>query len=234
LDKEYPGIGISAAVLRYIQTGCVIEDDEKTSGPCATFREVCHELLKVFIQEGLVPPMDPGAIASLLRTGTYKDKNSGRQYLIAEPFMSKSLSQSLEYFCKISNSAVHGSQNSSKLGTAALHILMEFIVWFHENLSVLKNIPEDDERRYREIKIQDSMFKNRPFIIEEFNNGKDTFFYSENIHFEPNGNLKLKSGMKVEITSISCEQIGDREYTRKKVNGNSIIYYAKCKEYKER
>ena len=234
LDKEYPGIGISAAVLRYIQTGCIIEDDEKTSGPCATFREVCHELLKVFIQEGLVPQMEPGAIPSLLRTGTYYDNIARRQYLLIEPFMSKSLSQSLEYFCKITNSAVHGSQNSSKLGTAALNILMEFIVWFYENLAVLKNIPNNDERRYIEIKKDDTKYKNRYFIISEFKNGKDSYFYSENIHFVPEGDVKLREGMKVKITSITCEQIGEREYTRKRIKGNPIIYYAKCKEYLEK
>ena len=234
LDKEYPGIGISAAVLRYIQTGCIIEDDEKTSGPCATFREVCHELLKVFIQEGLVPQMEPGAIPSLLRTGTYYDNIARRQYLLIEPFMSKSLSQSLEYFCKITNSAVHGSQNSSKLGTAALNILMEFIVWFYENLAVLKNIPNNDERRYIEIKKDDTKYKNRYFIISEFKNGKDSYFYSENIHFVPEGDVKLRESIKVKITSITCEQIGEREYTRKRIKGNPIIYYAKCKEYLEK
>lgn len=234
LDAEYPYIGISAAVLRYIQTGCVIQDDEQTSGPCATFRGVCHELLKVFIKEDLVPSMDSGAIPSLLKTGTYYDSTNHKQYLLIEPFMSKSLSQSLEYFCKITNSAVHRSQNSSKLGTAALNILMEFIVWFHENINILKEIPKGDERRTRGVDTALLNQKGKVYTIKECKNGEDRFFYAENIHFVSDGTCDLRDGMTVEVTSakLSCEMIGEREYSRKRVNGNPIIYYAKCKEYK--
>lgn len=236
LDKEYPKIGISAAILRYIQAGCIIEDDEKTSGPCATFREVCHELLKVFIDEKLIPQMDPGAIPSLLKLGTYYDNKASRQYLLIEPFMHKSLSQSLEYFCKITNSSVHGSQDSSKLGTAALNILMEFIVWFYENLPLLKDIQEGDERRTKEIKINQSNYKHMVFTLDEFNNGTDSYFYCENIHFvAKDRNFKLRKGMRVQIANnIKCEQIGEREYTRKRVNGTPIIYYAECCEYQDK
>ena len=52
-------------------------------------------------------------------------------------------------------------------------------------------------------------------------------------------NVLLKDLMKhtnthVKITSITCEQIGEREYMRKRIKGNPIIYYAKCKEYLEK
>ena len=50
----------------------------------------------------------------------------------------------------------------------------------------------------------------------------------------PEGDVKLREGMKVKITSITCEQIGEREYMRKRIKGNPIIYYAKCKEYLEK
>ena len=49
LDKKYPDIGISKTVLRYIQTGCNIDDVDNVSGPCGSFRNVCHKLLQVFI-----------------------------------------------------------------------------------------------------------------------------------------------------------------------------------------
>ena len=64
LDKKYPDIGISKTVLRYIQTGCNIDDVDNVSGPCGSFRNVCHKLLQVFIGKRLVPDIKPGAIPS--------------------------------------------------------------------------------------------------------------------------------------------------------------------------
>ena len=225
LDKKYPNIGIAKTIIRYIQTGCNIDDVDSVSGSCGSFRMVCHELLKLLAKKNLVPNLNPGAIPSLIKDGSYFDKESKKNYVLLEQFMSKYLSRALEYFCKVTNEGVHGSQDSSRLGTAALNILMEFVVWFYEK-DICNNEFDDIPANYawEDItdKINDAKGSECRVSVEQI--GKERYFYSGRIHIKENGNKKLRPGMKIKIKNVSGEMIKDDK--RQRINGNHIILYA--------
>ena len=222
LDKKYPDIGISKTVLRYIQTGCNIDDVDNVSGPCGSFRNVCHKLLQVFVSKKLVPDIDPGAIPAMLRDGRFYDGKTQRTYILKEQFMSKYLSRALEYFCKVTNEGVHGSQDSSRLGTAALNILMEFIVWFYENdicSNKLDNIPVNP--CYEDITDKLPSLKGKVCTVKAQGAGKDRYLYADNIHIKEN--KSLKPGMKIKIKDVGAEMIAEDD--RRKIDDEYMVYY---------
>lgn len=225
LDKKYPDIGISKAVIRYIQTGCNIDDDESISGPCSTFRTVCHKMLGIFISKNLVPAIDPGAIPGLLKDGMYEDsRNKKKQtYVLKILFMPKYLAKALDYFCKVTNEGVHGSQDSSRLGTAALNILMEFIVWFHEKDIVNNELPDVPGNYFWEnITGKLEKLKGKTYTVSCRTNGKDRYFYADEIHF--NNSTKLADGTEVQVEEICAECVTDNE--RRQIDGKYILYFA--------
>ena len=222
LDRKYPDIGISKTVLRYIQTGCNIEDVDNVSGPCGSFRNVCHKLLQVFVNKRLVPDIDPGAIPVMLKDGKFYDGKTQRTYILKEQFMSKYLSRALEYFCKVTNEGVHGSQDSSRLGTAALNILMEFIVWFYENdicSNKLDNIPVNP--CYEDITDKLPSLKGKVCTVKAQGAGKDRYLYADNIHIKEN--KSLKPGMKIKIKDVGAEMIADDD--RRKIDDEYMVFY---------
>lgn len=222
LDKKYPDIGISKTVLRYIQTGCNIDDVDNVSGPCGSFRNVCHKLLQVFVSKKLVPDIDPGAIPAMLRDGRFYDGKTQRTYILKEQFMSKYLSRALEYFCKVTNEGVHGSQDSSRLGTAALNILMEFIVWFYENdicSNKLDNIPVNP--CYEDITDKLPSLKGKVCTVKAQGAGKDRYLYADNIHIKEN--KILKPGMKIKIKDVGAEMIAEDD--RRKIDDEYMVFY---------
>jgi hypothetical protein len=222
LDKKYPDIGVSKTVLRYIQTGCNIDDVDNVSGPCGSFRNVCHKLLQVFVSKKLVPDIDPGAIPAMLRDGRFYDGKTQRTYILKEQFMSKYLSRALEYFCKVTNEGVHGSQDSSRLGTAALNILMEFIVWFYENdicSNKLDNIPVNP--CYEDITDKLPSLKGKVCTVKAQGAGKDRYLYADNIHIKEN--KSLKPGMKIKIKDVGAEMIADDD--RRKIDDEYMVFY---------
>lgn len=222
LDKKYPDIGVSKTVLRYIQTGCNIDDVDNVSGPCGSFRNVCHKLLQVFVNKRLVPDIDPGAIPVMLKDGKFYDGKTQRTYILKEQFMSKYLSRALEYFCKVTNEGVHGSQDSSRLGTAALNILMEFIVWFYENdicSNKLDNIPVNP--CYEDITDKLPSLKGKVCTVKAQGAGKDRYLYADNIHIKEN--KSLKPGMKIKIKDVGAEMIADDD--RRKINDEYMVFY---------
>lgn len=222
LDKKYPDIGVSKAVLRYIQTGCNIEDVDNVSGPCGSFRNVCHKLLQVFVSKKLVPDIDPGAIPAMLKDGRFYDGKTQRTYILKEQFMSKYLSRALEYFCKVTNEGVHGSQDSSRLGTAALNILMEFIVWFYENdicSNKLDEIPVNP--CYEDITDKLPSLKGKVCTVKAQGAGKDRYLYADNIHIKEN--KILKPGMKIKIKEVGAEMIAEDD--RRKIDDEYMVFY---------
>lgn len=222
LDKKYPDIGISKTVLRYIQTGCNIDDVDNVSGPCGSFRNVCHKLLQVFVSKKLVPDIDPGAIPAMLRDGRFYDGKTQRTYILKEQFMSKYLSRALEYFCKVTNEGVHGSQDSSRLGTAALNILMEFIVWFYENdicSNKLDDIPINP--CYEDITDKLPTLKGKVCTVKAQGAGKDRYLYADNIHIKEN--KSLKPGMKIKIKDVGAEMIAEDD--RRKIDDEYMVFY---------
>ena len=222
LDKKYPDIGISKTVLRYIQTGCNIDDVDNVSGPCGSFRNVCHKLLQVLVSKKLVPDIDPGAIPAMLRDGRFYDGKTQRTYILKEQFMSKYLSRALEYFCKVTNEGVHGSQDSSRLGTAALNILMEFIVWFYENdicSNKLDDIPVNP--CYEDITDKLPTLKGKVCTVKAQGAGKDRYLYADNIHIKEN--KSLKPGMKIKIKDVGAEMIAEDD--RRKINDEYMVFY---------
>jgi hypothetical protein len=222
LDKKYPDIGISKTVLRYIQTGCNIDDVDNVSGPCGSFRNVCHKLLQVLVSKKLVPDIDPGAIPAMLRDGRFYDGKTQRTYILKEQFMSKYLSRALEYFCKVTNEGVHGSQDSSRLGTAALNILMEFIVWFYENdicSNKLDDIPVNP--CYEDITDKLPILKGKVCTVKAQGAGKDRYLYADNIHIKEN--KSLKPGMKIKIKDVGAEMIAEDD--RRKINDEYMVFY---------
>ena len=222
LDKKYPDIGVSKTVLRYIQTGCNIDDVDNVSGPCGSFRNVCHKLLQVFVSKKLVPDIDPGAIPAMLRDGRFYDGKTQRTYILKEQFMSKYLSRALEYFCKVTNEGVHGSQDSSRLGTAALNILMEFIVWFYENdicSNKLDEIPVNP--CYEDITDKLPSLKGKVYTVKAQGAGKDRYLYADNIHIKEN--KILKPGMKIKIKDVGAEMIAEDD--RRKIDDEYMVFY---------
>ena len=222
LDKKYPDIGISKTVLRYIQTGCNIDDIENVSGPCGSFRNVCHKLLQVFISKKLVPDIDPGAIPAMLKDGKFYDGKNQRTYVLKEQFMSKYLSRALEYFCKVTNEGVHGSQDSSRLGTAALNILMEFIVWFYENDICSEKLDSIQTRPcYEDITDKIPALKGKVYTVKAQGAGKERYLYADNIHIKED--KRLKPGMKVKIKDVGAEMISDD--VRRKIDDEYMVFY---------
>ena len=224
LDKKYPDIGISKTVLRYIQTGCNIDDVDNVSGPCGSFRNVCHKLLQVFISKRLVPDINPGAIPSLLETGSYYDKKETKKtYVIYKRFMNNYLCKALEYFCKVTNEGVHGSQDSSRLGTAALNILMEFIVWFYENDILNNNLDLlPGQSNWKDITDQIPSHKEKVYTVKSKQVGDKKYFYANNIHISED--KPIKQGMKIKINSYNIEKMGDNE--REKIDDEYMVFYA--------
>ena len=224
LDKKYPEIGISKTVLRYIQTGCNIDDVDNVSGPCGSFRNVCHKLLQVFISKRLVPDINPGAIPSLLETGSYYDKKETKKtYVIYKRFMNNYLCKALEYFCKVTNEGVHGSQDSSRLGTAALNILMEFIVWFYENDILNNNLDLlPGHSNWKDITDQFQSHKEKVYTVKSKQVGEKKYFYANNIHISED--KPIKPGMKIKINSYNIEKMGDNE--REKIDDEYMVFYA--------
>ena len=222
LDKKYPDIGISKTVLRYIQTGCNIDDIDNVSGPCGSFRNVCHKLLQVFISKKLVPDIDPGAIPAMLKDGKFYDGKNQRTYVLKEQFMSKYLSRALEYFCKVTNEGVHGSQDSSRLGTAALNILMEFIVWFYENDICSEKLDSIQTRPcYEDITDKIPALKGKVYTVKAQGAGKERYLYADNIHIKED--KRLKPGMKVKIKDVGAEMISDD--VRRKIDDEYMVFY---------
>ena len=223
LDKKYPDIGISKTVLRYIQTGCNIDDVDNVSGPCGSFRNVCHKLLQVFIGKRLVPDIKPGAIPSLLETGSYYDKKETKKtYVIYKRFMNNYLCKALEYFCKVTNEGVHGSQDSSRLGTAALNILMEFIVWFYENDILNNNLDLlPGQSNWKDITDQIPSHKEKVYTVKSKQVGDKKYFYANNIHISED--KPIKQGMKIKINSYNIEKMGDNE--REKIDDEYMVFY---------
>ena len=224
LDKKYPDIGISKTVLRYIQTGCNIDDVDNVSGPCGSFRNVCHKLLQVFISKRLVPDINPGAIPSLLETGSYYDiKETKKTYVIYKRFMNNYLCKALEYFCKVTNEGVHGSQDSSRLGTAALNILMEFIVWFYENDILNNNLDLlPGQSNWKDITDQFQSHKEKVYTVKSKQVGDKKYFYANNIHISED--KPIKQGMKIKINSYNIEKMRDNE--REKIDDEYMVFYA--------
>lgn len=210
LDKKH-GLNISKVIMRYIQNGYVIDYAENT--PFDQLRTICHKLINILASGyGLLPSdLKEGAVASLLADGAYTDKSRrDKQYVILHPIMNKHLAKSLEYFCYIANNSVHGKQDSSKLGTAAINILMEFILWFYDEdivrnrLSVLKG-----NGRMLFISTDNSSILDE-FIDKEYevkcNKNADYFYIDDThiagvgIHVQQNKNNQLKSCSKIRIT----------------------------------
>ena len=226
LDRKYPHIGISKAIVRYVIAGCNIDDVENTAGPCGSFRQVCHELLKLLISKRLIPDNKtfrerPGTIPSLLESGSYYDKQvSKKAYVIYKPFMSNYLSKALEYFCKVTNEGVHGSQDSSRLGTAALNILMEFILWFYENDILNNNLElEPGQSNWRDVTDQMFSHNGKVYTVKSKQIGDNSYFYAENIHIE---DKQIKEGTRIKINRVYLDKIGDKEREK---NGNEYIVF---------
>lgn len=229
LDRKYPHIGISKAILRYVLAGCNIEDVENTAGPCGSFRKVCHELLKLFISKGLIPDTStfidhPGTIPSLLESGSYYDgQGTKRTHVIYKPFMSNYLSKALEYFCKVTNEGVHGSQDSSRLGTAALNILMEFILWFYENDILNNNLDIDPgQSNWQDVTELMRSLKGKEYIVKCKQKGDNSYFYADNIRFGDE-QKKLKEGARIKINKVRCDKIGEKEREK---NGDKYIIFS--------
>ena len=225
LSAKYTHIKISEAILEYIQRGCTIDNLEDVSGPCAQFRNVCHKLLELLAEKNLVPKFEhPGAIPSFIHEGRYYDttKGANKSYVLINPFMSQSLGKALDYFCKVTNEGVHGSQDSSRLGTAALHILMEFIVWFYEN-DIRDNKFSDIPAKFCWDDVTESLQKLRDKVVEVkvHIDGKDRYIYADNIQFKDNPDVK--DGMQVKIKKFSVKTIDDNH--RLTINGKKILFF---------
>ena len=225
LSAKYTHIKISEAILEYIQRGCTIENLEDVSGPCAQFRNVCHKLLELLAEKNLVPKLEhPGGIPSFIHEGRYHDSTKGtsKSYVLIHPFMSQYLGKALDYFCKVTNEGVHGSQDSSRLGTAALHILMEFIVWFYEN-DIRDNKFSDIPPKFSWDDVTESLMELKDKVVEVkvYNDGKDSYIYADNIHFKDKADIK--EGMKVRIKRISIKTINDNQ--RLTINGKKILFF---------
>lgn len=225
LSAKYTHIKISEAILEYIQRGCTIDNLEDVSGPCAQFRNVCHKLLELLAEKNLVPKLEhPGGIPSFIHEGRYHDSTKGtsKSYVLIHPFMSQYLGKALDYFCKVTNEGVHGSQDSSRLGTAALHILMEFIVWFYEN-DIRDNKFSDIPPKFSWDDVTESLMELKDKVVEVkvYNDGKDSYIYADNIHFKDKADIK--EGMKVRIKRISIKTINDNQ--RLTINGKKILFF---------
>jgi hypothetical protein len=176
----------------------------------------------VFVSKKLVPDIDPGAIPAMLKDGKFYDGKNQRTYVLKEQFMSKYLSRALEYFCKVTNEGVHGSQDSSRLGTAALNILMEFIVWFYENDICSEKLDSIQTRPcYEDITDKIPALKGKVYTVKAQGAGKERYLYADNIHIKED--KRLKPGMKVKIKDVGAEMISDD--VRRKIDDEYMVFY---------
>ena len=175
----------------------------------------------------MVPKLDPGAIPHLLADRYFYDKNSGKRYYQYLSFMPNYLSEALCYFFSVTNAGVHGSQDSSMIGRSALNILLEFIIWFHEQFIV--------ESQY-DITIPDKYFwgvkddyvqvqKEKEYVVSCIDNGKEKYYFCENIHLKPIEGLR--AGCKIRFKN---DQLGDDNKPRFD-NGLRVVFYANDKQY---
>lgn len=122
-----------------------------------TLRKILEGLMKICIDDGFLPELNTGSMASLLSDGSYFDKYTkcGYAYLNGNSPMPYTLGHSFKYLTEILNSGSHTSQNECKLikvseyvattGSdhlfkSAVHILMDIIRWY-QNLDDLQPKP---------------------------------------------------------------------------------------------
>ena len=232
LDKKH-GLNISKVIMRYIQNGYVIDHAEDT--PFDQLRHVCHTLLKKLATDyGLVPLLPKeGAIAKLLANEFFEegDGRNKKQYLMLQPIMNKFLAKSLDYFCFIANNTIHGQQDSSKLGTAALNILMEFILWFYK-ADVVNNELEryKDKKTFVEGDDVYLKFKNRKFTVNVTEEGKCYIDIPEypgiGIFVQTNG--ELTTGSEIMIT----DKVGHQTIEPKELGTTRIKFFVSQKNYR--
>lgn len=235
LDKKH-GLGISKVIMRYIQNGYIIDYAENTAFD--QLRNICHQMLKMLGTEyGLVPTdMREGAIPSLLADLKYYDKSSKKGYVMIHRIMDKHIAKSLEYFCYIANNTIHGHQDSSKLGTAALNILMDFIIWFH-NEDIVRNtfatIKGNESMIYlsKDDKTITASFKNREDYIVMKSENKEKYYYVKThiagigIHIDCKSD-KIKVGSRIRIKA----NVG-WENDPEEIDGTRTIFFVNEENY---
>ena len=225
IDKKY-NLTITEDISGFILDGCKIEDNP-ASGSCGPFRLIGHDLINVMKAKRIVPLLDPGAIPHLLADKYYYDTSTGKRYYQYEPIMPRYLADALCYFISATNSGVHGSQDSSLIGRSALNILMEFILWFYKEFIV--------EAKYDYI-IPDKYFwgvkddyvsvrRDRDYVVSCIDDGKEKYFFCENIHLKTTEGLH--AGSKVRFTT---DRLGDDNKPRFD-NGLRVVFYANEKQF---
>lgn len=236
IDEKYSDMDVSRSIARYIMSGCIL-NTENVDGPSAKFRNICHKLLEKLVECNLLPriahrdKLQHGAIAKFLRDGQYKDNSNRRaEYVMIinpERIMDTSLARSIVYLCEITNAGVHGSMKSNKLGTAALHILMEFVLWFYQY-----DIVEDMFKGLKEGLFFTQTRDDRGFDVGlgvEYEvqvdmSSKDPYYYANNVH------LQYKDGLK-KGSLIKFKKCISLEIDKKIINGTYIVFYAKQDSY---
>jgi hypothetical protein len=133
LDQTYADKNIKAAetISKFLMAA---EEGTDMSGNLSQLRNVAHRIIEILKECNAVPPLDNGAIPSLLKDKKYgNNKGDNKQYIQRISFMTDSLSSSLVSLINIGNEGTHLSESSTNLGSAMLQILLEFITWFYEN-----------------------------------------------------------------------------------------------------
>ena len=224
IDNKYH-LTISNAISSFILDGCKIDENPAASA-CGPFRLAGHRLIEIMQSKNMVPKLDPGAIPHLLSDRYYFDKKNQKRYYQYYSLMPQYLSDALCYFFSATNAGVHGSQDSSLIGRSTLNILMEFILWFHQQFIVESNydfiIPDkyfwgvkDDYEKVR---------KDKEYVVSCLDDGKEKYYYCENVH------LAFKNGLKAGCKVRFIKDPGDDNKPRFD-NGIRVIYFAKEDQY---
>ena len=222
IDKQYD-IDLEDKVIKFIRNGYKIDDDP-VSGVFGTLRLAGHGLINILQDKKLVPPtMDPGAIPSLLADKTYNDKKTGKRYYQYVQIMPQYLANALRWFFSETNAGVHGSQDSSMIGHSALYILMDFILWFHQNENKLEVPPPSS--LYWGTKDDFKVDTERTYIVECLD-GEENYYYCENVHLQPKKGLC--SGCRVKFRNLSDLPEENKPVIK---DGLRIVFFAKENSY---
>lgn len=223
IDRKY-AMDLESSVISFILDGCRIDDDP-AAGICGPLRLAGHSLIEVFKSKNMVPKLDPGAVPHLLADRCYNDKNTKKRYYQYYQFMPKYLADALCYFFSITNAGVHGSQDSSIIGHSALSILMEFIVWFHENDFLFDIRVPGPHYYWGEKDDYEQIDKNRDYVVECLDDGKEKYYFSNNVHLKPVPGLKAGS-----IIRFTQDKLNDEGCPRFD-NGLRIVFFANTNQY---
>ena len=202
LDQAYADKNIRAAetISKFLMAA---EEGTDMSENLSQLRNVAHRIIEILKECNAVPPLDNGAIPSLLKDGKYRDKKGDKkQYIQHISIMTDSLSSSLVSLINIGNEGTHSSESSTNLGSAMLQILLEFITWFYKKRNQFSSHltgywSVDSDSGY-----EDDWEETSGPAVLEFVNGKP-FWSCGDVHLFVERDSNLKAGDIVTVRKRS-------------------------------